>query len=257
MTEYSTQLNPQELLKKLGLDERESLIYLSLLETGPQLPQHIARDTGVKRTTLYEIFPLLIDQGLIIEITQGKRRLFQAVAPDKLLRDYESRYKEIREHFADLQAIYRMQGLRPKIEVYEGFEGMQKLYNRTLETKDDIKSFVMPSRYNPKVMDWFLKSYVPARVKRGVLIKAIMSSDEISEYYAQFKREHFRESKLVPANKFKFRIECMIQTNKVYFASYEKGGPLVGIIIESKQIADTLGALFDLAWEGADKYISK
>jgi len=28
----------------------------------------------------------------------------------------------------------------------------------------------------------------------------------------------------------------------------------VGIIIESKQIADSLGALFDLAWEGADKY---
>jgi len=26
------------------------------------------------------------------------------------------------------------------------------------------------------------------------------------------------------------------------------------IILESKQIADALGALFDLAWEGADKY---
>ena len=254
MTEYPTQLNPRELLKKLGLDERESLIYLSLLETGPQLPQHIARETGVKRTTLYEIFPLLIDQGLIVEITQGKRRLFQAIAPDKLLRDYESRYKDIRKHFAELQAIYRMQGLRPKIEVYEGFEGMQKLYNRTLETKDEIKSFVMPSRYNPRVMNWFLESYVPARVKRGVNIKVIMSSDEVSQYYSQFTKEHLRESKLVPANKFKFRIECMIQANRVYFASYEKGGPLIGIIIESKQIADTLSALFDLAWEGADKY---
>lgn len=254
MTEYSTQLNPSDLLKKLGLDERESQVYLSLLESGPQLPQHIARSTGIKRTTLYEIFPLLIDQGLIIEVTQGKRRLFQAVAPDKLLRDYESHYKEIRENFTDLMAIYRMQGLRPKIEVYEGFEGMQKLYNRTLETKDEIKSFVMPSRYNPKVMDWFVKDYVPARVKRGVSIKVIMTSDEISEYYAQFKKEHLRVSKLVPATKFKFRIECMIQANRVYFASYEKGGPLVGIIIESKQIADTLGALFDLAWEGADKY---
>jgi sugar-specific transcriptional regulator TrmB len=247
-------MNPEELLKKLGLDERESLVYLSLLETGPQLPQHIARSTGIKRTTLYEIFPPLIDQGLVIEVTQGKRRLFQAVAPDRLLRDYENRYKEIREHFADLQAIYRMQGLRPKIEVYEGFEGMKKLYNRTLECKELIKSFVTPSRYNDKVMDWFVKEYVPARVKRGVKINVIMTADQVSEYYSQFKKEHLRESKLVSTNKFKFRIECMIQANRVYFASYEKGGPLVGIIIESKQIADTLSSLFDLAWEGADKF---
>ena len=246
--------DPKELLKKLGFDERESAVYLSLLESGPQLPQHIARGTGIKRTTLYEIFPLLIEQGLIIEITQGKRRLFQAVAPDRLLRDYESRYKEIKGHFAELMAIYRMQGLRPKIEVYEGFEGMKKLYERTLETKDEVKSFVMPSRYNPKVLDWFIKEYVPTRVKKGVLVKVIMPADQVSEYYAQFKKEHMRISKLVPTAKFKFRIEGMIQANRVYFASYEKGGPQVGIIIESKQIADTLGALFDLAWEGADKY---
>ena len=69
----------------------------------------------------------------------------------------------------------------------------------------------------------------------------------------QFTKEHLRIGKRVPL-KFTFKIEGMIQTNKVYFASYEKGGPQVGIIIESKPIADTLAALFDLAWEGADKY---
>jgi len=247
-------VNTNELLLKLGLDEREAEIYLCLLELGAQLPQHIARNTGIKRTTLYEIFPEMMRNGLILEISQGRRRLFQAVSPDRLFAEYERKYKEIKSNITDLTAIYRMQGLRPKIEVYEGFEGMKKLYGRTLETREVIKSFVSPSRYNDKVMDWFVQEYVPARVQKGVQINVIMTADQVSEYYAQFEKEHMRESRLVPGDKFKFKIECMIQGNKVYFASYEKGGPQIGIIIESKQIADTLGALFDLAWEGASRY---
>lgn len=247
-------MTTNELLSKLGLDEREAEIYLCLLELGSQLPQHIARNTGIKRTTLYEIFPEMIKNGFISEIKIGRRRVFQATSPDHLFNEYERKYKEIKGNIAELTSIYRMQGLRPKIEVYEGFEGMKKLYGRTLETRDTIKSFVSPSRYNDKVMDWFVKEYVPTRVERGVKINVIMTADQISEYYSQFTKEHLRESRLVPADKFKFRIECMIQGNKVFFASYEKGGPQIGIIIESKQISDTLGALFDLAWEGAAQY---
>lgn len=243
-----------QLIQNLGMNEREADVYLALIELGSLLPQHIARNTGIKRTTLYEIFPEMIKNGWIVETSQGKRRLFQAVPPDRLLAEYERKYKEIKQNITELTEIYRMQGLRPKIEIFEDFDGMKKLYNRTLETKQEVKSFLKPSRYNEKVLDWFLKEYVPNRVKRGVLVKAIMPSDETSEYYAQFRKEHLRESRLVPSAKFNFRIEGMIQGNRVYFANYEKGAPLVGIIIESKQIADTLGALFDLAWEGAERY---
>ncbi len=250
-------MKTNELLENLGLDERESEIYLTLLELGPQLPQYIARNTGIKRTTLYEIFPEMVKRGLIVEVSQGKRRFFQAVSPDKLFREYEKRYKEIKQNIADLISIYRMQGLRPKIEVYEGFDGMKKFYNRTLETKEICKCFVQPAKYNTRVLDWLVKEYVPARVKKGVLVKAIMPDDDLSEYYMGFRKEHMRIGRKVPLKKFHFKIEGMIQGNKVFFASYEKGGPLVGIIIESKQIADTLSALYDLAWEGARAYCDK
>jgi sugar-specific transcriptional regulator TrmB len=250
-------MDTKTLLENLGLDERESEIYLALLELGPQLPQYIARNTGIKRTTLYEIFPEMIKRGLIVEITQGKRRLFQATSPDKLFGDYERKYKEIKANITDLTAIYRLQGLRPKIEVYEGFDGMKKFYNYTLESKEVCKCFVQPAKYNPRVLDWLVKEYVPARVKRGVLVKAIMPDDNLSEYYMGFRKEHLRIGRKVPLSKFHFKIEGMIQGNKIYFANYEKGGPQIGIIIESKQIAYTLGALWDLAWEGAAAYGGK
>ncbi len=249
-------MDTKTLLENLGLDERESEIYLALLELGPQLPQYIARNTGIKRTTLYEIFPEMVKRGLIVEVSQGKRRLFQAVAPDRLFSNYEKKYKEIKQNISELTDIYRLQGLRPKIEVYEGFDGMKKFYGCTLESKEVCKCFVQPAKYNPRVLDWLVKEYVPARVKRGVLVKAIVPNDELSEYYMGFRKEHLRIGRKVPLSKFHFKIEGMVQGKRIYFANYEKGGPQIGIIIESKPIADTLSALWDLAWEGASRYKS-
>lgn len=247
-------METKELLEKLGLDEREAEIFLCLLELGAQLPQHIARNTGIKRTSLYEIFPEMLAKGVIVEIQQGKRRLFQAVSPDRLFSEYERNYKDIKQNISELTAVYRMQGLRPGIEVYEGMSGIKKLYMRTLESKDEIKSFVQVSKYNTHAVDWLKSIYVPQRIKRGIHVRAIMPEEVESDIFMPSTKEELRVTKKVPWNKYPFRIEGMIQGNRVYFASYEKNGPLVGIMIESKQISKTLAALFDLAWEGADAY---
>jgi hypothetical protein len=66
--------------------------------------------------------------------------------------------------------------------------------------------------------------------------------------------KNLRETREIPLDKYPFRIEGMIYNDKMSFNTIEKGGPMVGIIIESKQIAETQKALFDLAWDGALKY---
>lgn len=246
--------NVEQLLENLGLEQKEAKVYLSLIELGPQLPQHIARNTGLKRTTLYQIFPEMVQAGLISEIKQGRRRLFQAVSPDKLFDDYSRRYKKIKENFAELASIYRLQGLKPKLEVYEGIEGLKKVYLKTLERRSLIRNFVQTSKLNPRILEWLFKEYVPLRVQRGVNIKALVPNEQESSEYLPSGKKFLRTTRVVPEKKFPFRIEGMIQENKVFFIAFEKGGPLVGIIIESKQIADTLAALFDLAWVGAKRY---
>jgi len=254
MTYLSTHLDLQKTLGDLGLDERETSVYLSLLEQGPQLPQHIARHTGIKRTTLYEIFPILASKELIIEVRQGKRRLFQAVPPDRILRNFENKYKEIKQNISGLNEIYLMQGLKPKIDIYEGFNGIKKLYLKTLETKETMRNYVQMSKNNHTVLDWLVREYVPMRVKRGIEVKAIVPMESETDVYMPIGDKYLRQTRKVPWKKFPFKIECMILGDKLFFATYEKGKPLVGIIIESKQIATTQAALFDLAWEGAEKY---
>jgi len=255
MTIKSTQLEPDKILKNLGLSAKETQVYLVLLENGPMLPLYIARQTGLKRTSLYELFPEMLEKGLIREVTQGKRRLFQAVTPESLLGEYQRKYQSVREGFGQILAVFRLQGQRPEVEIFEGFEGMKKLYFRTLELKKEIRSFVQVGKYNPEVLKWLVNNYLPKRIRRGIKLRAILPEEKAAAPFILKAKEHLRETRVVPSQLFPFRIEGMIQGERVYFASYAKGGPLVGIMIRSRQIAESLSTLFELAWLGAERFL--
>lgn len=254
MTNISTQIQIPELLQKIGLSDREAQIYLALLKNGPMLPQHIAEEAGIKRTTLYEIFPEMQKSGVIAEFKSGKRRLFQATSPERLFSDYQKRYQEIKSNIHELEALYKMEGLRPRVEIFEGFEGLKNLYRDTLKTKKELLDYAQVTVYNQKMLKWLTRYYVPARVKRGFKLRVILPKEKEAKFYILESKETLREIRTVPRDKFSFRIEGMIYNDKIAFAHIEKGGPLMGIIIKSKRIADTQRSLFNLAWEGAEKY---
>ena len=252
--EFSNNLNIEKLLLDLGLDDRETKIYLALLNGGPMLPQHIARATGLKRSNLYNIFPEMMKRGLLHEIKQGKRNLLSANSPDKLFDDYEQKYKEIRQNISELAALYRVQGFKPRIEVYEGLEGIQKVYMDTIDQKKEVLSVDRIANYHPSAYEWVIKHYISERVKRNVWIRAIVTANEAAKIGMPDTEEECRKTRFVPEAKFPFKIDTMIYGDKICFTMCEKGKPLVGIIIQSKEIAQTQRALFDLAWEGAEKY---
>lgn len=251
MTNISTQLE-YEFLAKIGLDEKEIRVYLALLKDGAMLPQHIARSTGIKRTTLYEMFPEMIHTGVICEVTQGKRRYFQAVAPNLILRNFEKKYSEIKQGAVDLMALYSLQGLKPNIEIYEGYEGIKRVFKDTLVKNQEIMVYNQVSKYDQKLLDWVTNEYVPLRVKNNIGVRAIVIEEEGD--VMQSGKNVLRKTRYVPKDRFPFKIEGFIYGSKISFCTTEKGGPQVGIVIESKQIADNMRALFNLAWEGAEKY---
>lgn len=253
MTDNSTQ-NIKSIINKLGLPDREAEVYLTLLENGPMIPQRIAIKTGIKRTTLYEIFPLMVQGGFLSETKDGKRRAFQAVSPEKIISDYEKKYKEIKASAADLIAIYRMQGLKPEVEVYEGIEGLKKVYNDTLNTVGEILVVNQISRYNKNFLDWVVSEYVPARISRNIKVRALSEEAESARRHMGSKEHELRATRHLPFGKFKFRMEIMIYNDNIGFLNIETGSPLVAIVIRSKQMAETLSALFNLAWEGAERY---
>jgi hypothetical protein len=71
---------------------------------------------------------------------------------------------------------------------------------------------------------------------------------------ARHDKEEARESALVPIDKYYFSPEINIYDNKVMIASWKEK---LGIIIESREIAEAMKTVFELAWAEAKRLDQK
>src|SRR3989344_2941369 len=85
------------------------------------------------------------------------------------------------------------------------------------------------------------------RVKRGIKFKLLYSDIEKDKSKRESTSERF-----LPKNKFPLSSSFIIYDNKAAVVSMK--GKLIGVIIESKEIVNTFKSIFELAWEGSEKY---
>ena len=81
-SEYAKQI--QKFLE-LGLTERESKVYLTLLSKRSFTSSELQKSAGIPRTKIYEVLYKMIDRGICVERQTGKIKLYEAVEPKKAL----------------------------------------------------------------------------------------------------------------------------------------------------------------------------
>lgn len=84
-------------LRKLGLKEKESKVYLTNLEFGITTPKQISEILKIPRATVYEILKSLKNKGLVEEIKIKGKKKFLAKSPGELLAILRLKKREIEE----------------------------------------------------------------------------------------------------------------------------------------------------------------
>lgn len=121
-------------LKQLGLSERESVVYLVLVEFGPATVAAIAARARLSRPVVYKTLPSLTSRGLVVATKKGARTRFVAEPPEKLgglLREMESALSLL---LPKLKARYESSNLRPVIKVLEGKRGISFVFDDLVKT---------------------------------------------------------------------------------------------------------------------------
>ena len=234
-------------LYQLGLKGHETDVYLASLELGAGSVSQLAKKAGLKRTTVYDILDGLMQKGLVIQTKKGKKRLFYAEEPQFLEKLIESKKAVFKDVLPFLESIHNTAGTKPKIRFYEGKEGLKEIYRDTLDYKGELLAFVTENILSYLGED-FADEYIKKRKKSKITVRAIgPDTDDVIKYKKNDKGE-FRQTRLVPKEKFPFSIEMNIYGNKIMFASFREQ---MGIIIESSEITKNMKFLFELAWSGA------
>src|SRR3989344_3617543 len=125
-------MNITKQLIKLGLNGYRSKVYLAVLALGRVTILEIAKETRLKRTTIYDIVSDLVQDGYIAEAKRGKRRLFVAVDPVVLIGRFEQKLLDVKELVPFLSQVYSKKVPRPTVRFYDGVEGCRSIMEEIL-----------------------------------------------------------------------------------------------------------------------------
>ena len=239
----------QSVLEQFGLKEREIKVYLACLELGSTTVLQIAKKTGLKRPTVYDILEVLKNKGLVGQSIKGKKRLIYAEEPEKLSKLLEEKEQQLQGIMPMLRSLYNVSGDKPKIRYFEGKEDLKNIYRDTIKYPDsELLAFVTEHAIEKLGLD-FLRAYVKDRKKHNIKVRSLAADTKhMRQVYKKTARDMMRTVRLVDAKEFPFSIEMNIYGNKVAFFSFVEE---MGVIVESNDIAKNMRFLFELAWKGA------
>ena len=245
-------------LKKLNFSDKEARVYLALLELGEAPVQHISEKAKVNRATTYVVLEALQKRGVVTTIEKDKKVIFAAESPRALLRIFrfqEQELKEKQEEFKktlpELEALFNLATEKPTVKFFEGPEGIRAVYDDMIESGEKVIRDIYSLEYTEQVKELLSKEefddFLKKRKDLGVTIRSIYTSD--TGPYEGFQSAG--ERRFVPKEKFPFSADILIYGDRVTLTTLK--GKMISVIVQSKEIADTMRLVFELAWIGAEK----
>ena len=234
-----------DVLINLGLSDKEAKVYLACTERGTALVSDIAQAAGINRVTTYDILEKLKHRGLVSYFTKKKTKYFSSIAPETLLEEFEKRTGDLRVSLPKFKTLTGEIN-HPRVRYFEGLEGIKAIYADTLTSKTEILNYSNSYEIRKKWPNYD-EEYVSKRAQKKIHLRGISPKDKAGEQVKLEDEKYYREIRLIPANQFDFTNEINIYEDKVAIISFK--GELIGMIIESIEIANSQRAIFNMCWQ--------
>ncbi len=225
-----------EKLRKLGLSEKETKLYMALFEIGSGVVTSIAKRAGINRSTAYVLLESLSRRGLVSVSERSGVQTFSP-APGKLVEIAEAQLKDAaellktgKELVSDFEKVPLSQKAEGKIRVnvFNGIEGAKLVRKGIESTKEIVRAYVTEFDSTEK-----------NNVKSQIIVP---DTAEIREKLRHSNTMHGQELFLVPEIESSHNLS--VYGNKVVFLSPTENA---SFIIESSQFAKAISMIYDLA----------
>ncbi len=248
-------------IKKLGLSDKEAVVYAYLLSSSGAYPSKIASDTKNNRSTVYKILMSLSVKGLANEVERGKKIFYQPEPLSKLERyvQYQVERAEdarntVTKILPELESMFS-NAENPRVSFYKGKEQVVQAYLRHVQVDKPYKMTAFANVQNLKkfLPDRVFSFYKKEKERIGITARGITSSHEYSyqfqkDTHSGIKKSIWPELRFIPEDIFPFPAEMtMFDDNKVSIVKFDEENP-IAIIIEDKMVHDMMNMLFEYIW---------
>ncbi len=245
-------------LTQSGLSEKEAAVYLAACELGPSAATDIARKSDVNRATVYVCLESLQTKGFITTAEMVGKNVFVAERPDVILDSLkkkreisEERERSLIEALPELAARYNVEGKKPKVLFMEGldglrdhqavFENLRGPYIQITNIDDAANAFKGSEFTRAEHQDRLKKESVEGRAL--LVTRQSFTDITLAPLPTDVKFLHFE--------KYPIHGEVTVREDTLFLFSYKLDTFVT--IIRSQTMANTIKAMFELAWEAAEK----
>lgn len=236
----------KNILDSLGLTVREQAIYLAALELGEMLQAPLAKKAKIKRTTLREHLPNLLERGILQQRIKGKRKVLVARDPRELVQEIEEKAKKAQDLLPQLLAMQNTLANKPEVRFFEGIEGLKQIYQLTLDVGLTMYSFVNAEQMYPEFRKWLEDYYIPEKLRRKLWIYNIMTAGE--ETRSLMPEHGYRENKYISKEQYPFEMEITVFGDYVAFFHIRQSDEPSATLIKSQSAAETMLSIHKLIW---------
>jgi sugar-specific transcriptional regulator TrmB len=234
-----------EALKNIGLSETESLVYLSLLELGASRASFVAKDTGLKRTTVYPILKALTSKGFVSLFYKNNERLYLAQRPQKLSRYFEKKLEIFNNIIPTLEAMDKKQAKAVGLRFIETKEELEKFYTDVLISYQNKTYYIIGSAPAWEGIDSnFFIQFRKDRAKANIKTKLLLSAESL-EVNPQ-DPGLLRDVKFLPKQHI-FKSTIDIYSDQILIVSPELSS--LAVVIAIPAMVDVFISIFKILWD--------
>jgi sugar-specific transcriptional regulator TrmB len=234
-----------EYLAELGLSQKEACVYVALLEINRGTAYAIAKQSGLKRPTVYLLLDELRKKGLVLKVPHAKNQIFLAKDPEEFFLNFEDKLYKAKRIIPSLLRKYVKNEITSHL--FDGKLEMKKaLEYRRGELKDrDLISFCGVPRKGKNVPRMYF-DHAQALKDQNTRVRVIAPKDETIK---KFNDENAYEQSifLMPKDKFLPEVSVEISPGYAKIFMYTVSQALV---IENREFSEFMKQIFELIWEG-------
>lgn len=249
----------QQILEKSGLSKNEAKVYLSLLDLGLTSSKAIIEKTGLHRQLVYDALNFLIEKALVSFVVQANRKYFKASNPKEFINYFNNKEEEIEKQKQEFQKILpqltakrKQSSEKQETTIYSGNKGIKSLLDDMLNQKNEILT-LGASEIKAESFQYHLKFNLPKfhkfREKKKILYKILLSED-LKQRAKELNKLKITQAKILQ-KEFTSNSSTNIYGDKVSIIMW--GSSPFGILIESKEIAESQRKHFNILWKISKK----
>ncbi len=237
-----------EAIATLGLNDKQTAVYITLLQLGKGSAYSIADHSGLKRPTTYVILEELIQKGLAERIPRARKQQYRAISPEQAFTALEEKLALAKQKLPELLAMTKSTDTKVSAVYFEGLKGIKQVmeYKQKESKGKEIVGFYATSNDLPKELTEYFTEWNEKNRKLGITMRGIVPDHESLSTFRSSDKEAGRDMKVVPFSEFSSEVAIDVSGDVVRIQDYKN---LQGVAIENADVAKTMREIFEMVWK--------